>query len=269
MVVRSLLYNALFYVITLTMLIVFSPVLLGGRRSTMAIVRLWSRITMGLHRALTGIPHELRGFDRLPEGGAIVAVKHQSTWETIALLPHLHDPVFILKRELMWIPLFGWWAWVADMVPVTRGRGAEALQDMTRKAREAVAKGRQILIFPEGTRREAGAEPAYKFGVALLYRDLGVPLVPVALNAGCAWPRRSRIQRRGTIVAEVLEPIPPGLEARTAFTRLQQAIESATDRLLLESAARGDDLPPSAAARVEALKAGAGPRLTKELRRAS
>lgn len=264
MALRSAVYNLIFYVLTLTMMVVFSPVLLFGRHAEMHIVRLWSHVHMALHRRITGIRHEIRGLEKIPAGGCIVAMKHQSTWETMALIPLFPDPAFILKRELMWIPLFGWWAWRAKMIPVNRGKGAAALAEMTAKAREAVAEGRQIMIFPEGTRREAGAPPAYKFGVAHLYRDLQVPILPVALNSGVCWPRRSRVHRRGTIVAEILDPIPVGLEPREAFVRLQEATEGACDRLLLESADRGDDLPPSAAERVAELRAGAGGRITRE-----
>lgn len=264
MAFRSLVYNALFYVLTLAMMIVGAPLILFGRRAMMVWVRLWSHVTMTLHRRITGIGHEIRGLEKLPAGGAIVAMKHQSTWETIAMIPKLHDPAFIMKRELMWIPLFGWWAWRARMISVDRGKGAQALAGMTEQAKAAAAEGRQIAIFPEGTRREAGAPPAYKFGVAHLYRDLGVPLVPVALNSGSAWPRHSRTHRRGTIVAEVLDPIPPGLDPKDAFRRLQVAIESAGDRLLLEADGRGDDLPPSARVRVDELRAGAAVRVTEE-----
>lgn len=263
MAFRTFVYNLLFYTLTFAMMVVGAPVMLFGRKVEMRWVRLWSHVMMALHRAVTGIGHDIRGLEKLPKGGAIVAMKHQSTWETIAMVPLMEDPAFILKRELMWIPLFGWYAWAAKMIPVDRGKGVHALAAMTEKAREAVAEGRQIAIFPEGTRREAGAPPAYKYGVAHLYRDLGVPMVPVALNAGAAWPRRG-VHRKGTIVAEVLDPIPPGLDAKDAFRRLQEAVETACDRLLLESDARGDDLPKSARDRVADLKAGAGHRITAE-----
>ncbi|BBE73130.1 lysophospholipid acyltransferase family protein [Oharaeibacter diazotrophicus] len=262
MVFRTLVYNVVFYVSTLVMMIVGAPTMIPGRRTEMAFVRLWSRIQMALHRAIVGARHEIRGLERMPKTGCIVAMKHQSTWETIAMIPLLEDPAFILKRELMWIPFFGWWAARAKMIPVDRGRGRDALRAMTERAKKAVDEGRQIAIFPEGTRREAGAEPAYKFGVAVLYRDLDVPIVPVALNAGLVWPRRG-VHRRGTIVAEVLEPIPAGLDPKTAFLRLQLSIEEACDQLLLEAADRGDELSPTAARRVAELRAGAGTRITE------
>lgn len=256
MVLRSIVYNVVFLVLILSMMILLSPVLLFGQRAEMAIVRLWSRLSMWLHTAVTGVRHEYRHFDRLPPGGCIVAAKHQSTWETIALIPFFRHPAFILKRELIWLPFFGWWAWRAGMIPVDRGKGSQALIDMVAKARAATDAGREIVIFPEGTRREAGDEPRYKIGIAHLYRDLGVPVVPIALNSGVYWPRRSIVQRPGTIVAEMLEPIPPGLDPREMFRRLQEDLEAACDRLLVEAAEAGADLPPLAAARVAALRAG-------------
>lgn len=261
MVLRTFLFNALFYLVTATALIVCSPVVLTvlKPRQIMAIVTFWANTVMALHRLLIGARHEIRGLENIPKGGAIVAAKHQSTWETMALIPLLPDPTFILKRELMWLPLFGWWAARADMIPVDRGKGSRALADMTERAKEAVRGGRQIVIFPEGTRREAGAEPRYKIGVVHLYRDLGVPIVPVALNSGVVWPRRTKAQRRGTIVMEFLPPIPPGLDQKSALEALQGAIEGASDRLLLEAAAEGTRLRPEAEARVAALKAGAVP----------
>ena len=121
------------------------------------------------------------------------------------------------------------------MIPVDRGRGAQALADMTERARAALARGRQIVIFPEGTRRAPGAEPSYKYGIVHLYGETGMPCLPIALNSGLFWPRRSFLRYPGTIVAEILDPIPPGPRARTEFAaRLQQDIETATARLIAE-----------------------------------
>lgn len=257
MVARSLLFNALFYLLMIVMMVVCAPVMLFGRKASLRAIQVFSRISMAVHRATTGIRHDYRGFDRVPAGGSLVALKHQSTWETIALIARFDDPAFVLKRELMQIPFFGWWCRAAGMIPVDRDRGVSALHDMTRRAREALAEGRQVLIFPEGTRREAGAAPDYKLGTAHLYRDFKVPMVPVALNSGLFWPRRSMIHRPGTIVAEVLDPVPPDLEPREAFRRMRDGIEAACDRLLVEAETAGAELPPTAAARVAAIRAEA------------
>lgn len=254
MVLRTFVYNLVFYTWIALSMILAAPAFLIGRRAAMQVVRWWTRIAMGLHSVITGIRHEYRGFDRIPSGGVIIAAKHQSTWETLALVGHLEDPAFVLKRELTRIPLFGWWILKVGMIPVDRDGGMKALAAMARDCRAAVEAGRQVLIFPEGTRREAGAPPDYKPGLAFLYKDLKVPIVPVALNSGAAWPRHSRAHRRGTIVAEVLDPIPAGLDPREALQRTKDAIEAACDRLLLEADARGDDLPALARARVAELK---------------
>ncbi len=171
------------------------------------------------------------------KGPLIVAAKHQSTWETFALLRLFDDFTFIVKRELMWIPIFGWCMWKGRMIPVDRGAGSQALNDMTARAREEIRTGRQLIIFPEGTRRAPGAEPRYKFGVAHLYAEVGVPCVPVALNSGLFWPRRAFMRLPGTIVVEFLPPIPPGLDKQAFFARLQSDIETATARLIAEGQA--------------------------------
>jgi 1-acyl-sn-glycerol-3-phosphate acyltransferase len=254
MVLRSYLYSVLFFLVSAVMAIVLLPALLFGRDAALAVAKLWTRTLMALHRAVTGIGHEFRNFDQIPQG-AILAVKHQSTWETLALVPQLATPAFILKRELMWIPVFGWWLKAAGNIPIDRGNGAATLIAMNKRAAEALKDGRQIIIFPEGTRRPAGAPPDYKSGLGLIYKALNAPIVPIALNSGTAWPRKTRVQRAGTIVAEALEIIPPGLPPRQALKLVQERIETACDRLLLEADARGDDLPDSAKARVAVLRA--------------
>ena len=154
------------------------------------------------------------------------------------MLPLLDNPVFILKRELQWIPVFGWLTIKGRMVPVDRGGGSQALAAMIERARAELADNRQLIIFPEGTRRPAGAEPRYKIGVAHLYMAEGVPCVPIALNSGLFWPRRSLRRFPGTVVAEILDPIAPGLDKDTFFARLQNDIETATARLIAEGRAK-------------------------------
>jgi 1-acyl-sn-glycerol-3-phosphate acyltransferase len=170
--------------------------------------------------------------EKIPPGPLIVASKHQSSWETFALLTLFADPTFIVKRELMWIPWFGWYIWKARMIPVDRGAGTQALVLMTEKARVELQHDRQLVIFPEGTRRAIGAEPAYKFGVAHLYAEIGVPCLPVALNSGLAWPRRKFLRYPGTVRVEILDPIPPGIARGEFFQRLRSDIEQATARLV-------------------------------------
>jgi len=184
---------------------------------------------------VAGVKFEMRGRDKIPSGPLIVASKHQSTWETTALMPVFDNPLFILKRELQWIPVFGWLLIKGRMVPVNRGARSQALADMTERARIELSRGRQLIIFPEGTRRPAGAEPHYKYGVAHLYAAEGVPCLPVALNSGVFWPRHSLLLRPGTVVVEILDPILPGLDKDVFFKKLQDVIEAATARLIEEA----------------------------------
>lgn len=233
--VRSLVFNALFYLNTLVWLILALPTFVMPYRAIIWVAKTWGRSNLVLLRAVAGIDYEVRGREKIPRGAIIVASKHQSTWETFALLPLFDNPTFILKRELQWIPVFGWLTIKGRMVPVDRRRGAQALAAMTERARVELGQGRQLIIFPEGTRRPADAEPRYKYGVAQLYAAGGVPCVPVALNSGLYWPRRSMKLRPGKVVVEILDPIMPGLDKDAFFEKLRSEIETATARLITEA----------------------------------
>lgn len=233
---RSLLFNIAFYLNLLLWVTVFLPAFVLPRKQFF-VPRGWARSSLWLLKWIAGTRLELRGVERIPPGGLIVAAKHQSTWETFAMLAIFEDPAFIMKRELMWIPGFGWYAWKGGMVAINRSAGSAALVEMTRRAKTAVQEGRQIIIYPEGTRRPPGAAPTYKFGIAHLYTTLGVPCLPVALNSGLFWPRRTFLRRPGTIVVEFLEPIPAGLPRDEFFETMKSRIEIASDRLLAEGGA--------------------------------
>ena len=230
--VRSILFNILFYLNLFVYLIAAIPTFVLPYRVLVALAKSWGRTNLWLLRAVCGIHVEWIGLEKIPAGPLIVAAKHQSTWETFGLFTRFADPTFIVKRELMWIPWFGWCLWKARMIPVDRGAGTQALMLMTEKARTELKSNRQLVIFPEGTRRAVGAEPAYKFGVAHLYSEIGVPCLPVALNSGLAWPRRKFLRYPGTVRVEILDPIPPGLERDKFFQRLKKEIEEATARLV-------------------------------------
>ena len=223
---RSLLFNFLFYVTTTLYVVLGSPLLFAPRRWAMAVLK-----------TIVGTKLEVRGKERLPAGPCLVAAKHQSAWETFALIPLLRDPAYLMKRELFWIPFHGWFSHKFEMIPVDRDQGPTALRRMLREAKKRIADGREIIIFPEGTRRPPGAPPDYKTGIVLLYDTLGVPCVPLALNSGVFWPRRSLERRPGTIVVEFLDPIPPGLPKGEFIKRLIDAIETASARLLAEAKA--------------------------------
>lgn len=234
---RSLVFNVAFYLNLLLWMLVFLPSLALPRKVLLRAAQAWGASSVWLLKVLVGMRVEIRGRERIPPGGLLVAAKHQSLLETFALLPLFDDPAFILKRELLRIPLFGWLAWKAGMVPIDRKGGTQALSAMNRRARAEIAAGRQILIFPEGTRRPAGAPPAYKYGVAHLYRTSGVACLPVALNSGLFWPRRQFIRRPGTVIIEVLDPIPPGVPREAFLRELEHRIETASSRLFEEGLA--------------------------------
>jgi 1-acyl-sn-glycerol-3-phosphate acyltransferase len=232
LVLRSLLFNVAFYINIILWMIALLPTLVGPRRVFLGVVKAWARSSLWLMRAIVGTKVEIQGLEHIPQGGLLIAAKHQSFWETFTLFTLFEQPTYILKRELTWIPVFGWYLAKAGCVPIDRKAGSAALVEMNAKAREAVKQGRQIIIFPEGTRRPAGAPPAYKYGVAHLYENLGVPCVPVGLNSGLYWPRRSFLRRPGTIRIEILEPIAPGGSRDEFFQKVQAAIEGSSNRLL-------------------------------------
>lgn len=229
---RTVLFNLCFYVSTILYLFACLPVLLLPRSMLWRAVDSWVDTNLWFLRTICGITVEFTGTEHIPPGPLLVASKHQSTAETYALLKLFSDPVYVLKRELMWIPVFGWYCLKARMIPVNRGARAGVMAAMAKSARRATARGRQIIIFPEGTRQSPDATPRYKYGVAFLYGELGVPCLPVALNAGLYWPRRSWHMRPGVIRIEILEPIAPGLHPDAFLTRLQNELEPATARLV-------------------------------------
>jgi 1-acyl-sn-glycerol-3-phosphate acyltransferase len=201
----------------------------------MAALAIHGRFELWLLKVVCGIKLEVRGQEKLPQGGCLVAAKHQSAWETFGLIPLLRDPAVLMKRELFWIPFHGWFSHKFGMIPVDRDKGPAALRRVVREAKLRAAQGREIVIFPEGTRRAPGAAPDYKTGVVLLYEALKIPCVPLALNSGAFWPRRSLSLQPGTIVVEFLDPIPPGLSKAEFMERLIGSIETASARLLVEA----------------------------------
>lgn len=235
LLLRSIIFNIIFYLVMVAYLLAMIPTLVLPRRSVIVMAQHWAKTNLFLLRVICGIKVEWIGLEKIPRGPLICAAKHQSLWETFALLPLFDDPIFIIKRELLWIPFFGWFAWRGGMIPVDRGKGSKALTAMTERARDEIRSGRQLVIFPEGTRRAPGAEPAYKFGVAHLYGEVGVPVLPVALNSGLFWRRRSFLRYPGTVRVMLLDPIMPGALDKTAFFQtLQDEIEGATATLVAE-----------------------------------
>jgi 1-acyl-sn-glycerol-3-phosphate acyltransferase len=210
------------------------PFLLAPRRVTMGFGRFWASSVLSLLRVIVGLGHEIRGLERIPRDGCIIAMKHQSAWDALILPVVLGDPAVVVKRELLLLPFYGWYAARAGSIAIDRKAGAGALRRMLGKARPVAAAGRPIVIFPEGTRVAPGERRHYQPGVAALYQALGLPLVPAAVNSGLFWGRRSFVKRPGRIVLEFLDPIPPGRTRPRLMAELERRIETATAALLRE-----------------------------------
>ena len=230
--IRSLIFNILFYPNFLFWAIIALPTLVLPRAALLRVASWWAKTNILLMRIVCGIKVEFRGTEKIPQGPLLVASKHQSMWETISLLHFFEAPFFVLKRELKRIPIFGLFLIKADMIAIDRKAGGRALIAMMKRATEEVRRGRQFVIFPEGTRTAPGAPPDYKRGVVQIYADCGVPCLPVALNSGLFWPRRTFMRYPGTLVVEFLDPLPPNLPRDEFFNRLRTEIEEASDRLV-------------------------------------
>ncbi len=231
---RSLLFAVCFLAVSVPLAVLYSVALVFPRGVMMAAMRFWAGLVQFGLRAITGIRVEVRGLEHLPVGAALIAAKHQSLFDTIGPFAFLPDACFVLKKELLKIPFYGWHARKAHMIPLDRDGHTKALKDLVAAARNRLEETRQIIIYPEGTRREPGAPPDYKPGVAALYRDLGLPCTPMATNSGVHWGARGWPIKTGTIVFEFLPPIPSGLKRADFMRELQDRIETASSALLAE-----------------------------------
>lgn len=257
---RSAVFNVALYLSTIVQMVIWTPLyFLSPRKKAWFVPKFWARSSLWLMTVLVGARPRITGVENLPAGSFILAPKHQSFWDVLAFFPYLDDSLFILKRELRWIPFFGLYIMKQRMVPVDRGRKGKALRDAIALTRIEMKEGRQLIIYPEGTRRPPGAEPAYKWGIAEIYTELGLPVVPVAHQAGLFWPRRKFMRYPGTIHGRFLKPIEPGLSKEAFMARLIAETEAACDQILLETAAAPDcpPLPETARKRLEELR-GAG-----------
>lgn len=230
--IRSAIFNVVFYVAFVLLMIVGSPCLLVSRRASLMIVKIWARMSVAILSGVCGIRIEFRNLHLVPKGASIIASKHQSFLETFALITVLDDFSYILKKELTTIPLLGWYINATEQIGVDRSKKGGVIAQLQRTIRERLDDGRQVIIFPEGTRRPVGAPALYKPGISAFCAVAGVPCTPVALNSGLFWPRRSFLKRPGTVVVEFLPPIPPSLTKSEFMRALKNAIEPATDALV-------------------------------------
>jgi 1-acyl-sn-glycerol-3-phosphate acyltransferase len=231
LVIRSLLFSILFYGFFACSAVAAAVISIVSPKSLPPFARLWSRSWLSLYRVICGVTYEVRGMGNVPKGGCLLAMKHQSVWDTCALFAIFECPVYVLKSELMFIPFFGWALARLGCIPVKRGTGKSALDTMVRGTGIALAQNKQVVIFPEGTRTVVGQPASYKTGISHLYTALEVACIPVALNSGALWPRRKFLRPPGVIQVEILTPIPPGMDRKEMFELLVTTIEAASDRL--------------------------------------
>jgi len=235
--VRSIIYTIVFYIVTALYVVLGSWLLFGPRSWAMKGLELHGRTCVWLLRVICGTKLEVRGAENKPEGGYLVVSKHQSAWDSFGLVPLFKDPAIVLKDELKWIPFYGWFCVKFEHILVKREKASVALKAMIADAKQRISIGREVVIFPEGTRTVPGAPPDYKPGYVALYEALGVPAVPLALNTGLFWPRRSFMRYPGTMIVEFLPALPPGLPRAEFRRRVESALETATGRLIGEAAA--------------------------------
>ncbi|MGK9165526.1 1-acyl-sn-glycerol-3-phosphate acyltransferase [Inquilinus limosus] len=247
-ILRSALFNLLFFGWTTLCCFALLPSMLLPHRTMMAWIFVWLRSVHWLEKTILGIDYRVVGRENLPDGACIVAAKHQSAWETLKLHLLLPDPAIVLKSELLKVPVWGKYLLKTGMIPVDRGAGSRAIRDMIEHAKVRAAEGRPIAIFPQGTRTAPGTWRPYRIGVGALYEGLGVPVVPMALNSGVFWRRRAFRKRPGTITVEFLPPIPPGLSRDEMMVRLEEELETASERLVVAAGGPPTPRPTRAAA---------------------
>ena len=237
--VRQFLYGLWFYFSIGVWGVGGLPLGLSSRHGALKVMTSWCASQRWALRLICGVTVEIRGAERIPDGGCLIAMKHQSTFDVVAPFLFLPDPAFTPKDELRKAPIFGFYVVRSKMIMLDRAGGAKTMRLLLSESKAAVKDGRQVLIFPEGTRQPVGAPPDYKPGVAGLYRSIDAPCIPVALNTGLVWPGSRFPSKPGRIIFEILPAIEPGLDRETFLQRLQDAIEPATERLVAEARTSG------------------------------
>ncbi|MTI08821.1 lysophospholipid acyltransferase family protein [Curvivirga aplysinae] len=229
--IRSFLFLILFYVYMAMMCIIGLPFLLLPRKFMRHMAKFWLGGCLVLTKYVVGINYRVIGQENLPEGSVIIAAKHQSAWETLAMHYLNFDSAYVLKKELLSIPLFGRYLSKMNCVAVDRKAGASALKEMVTQSRIVLDNNRSLVIFPQGTRTAPGEDRPYHPGIAGLYTQNNTAVVPVALNSGQFWGRNAFKKVPGTITVEYLEPIEPGLPRREFMNLLKERIETANKRI--------------------------------------
>lgn len=232
---RSLVFNVALFSLTAFMCFLMIWALLLPREKMIWVVHLWLRQIVWLERNIAGISMRVIGQENIPQGASLIVAKHQSAWETFKLHLLFGDPAIVLKKELLYIPIWGWYLLRSGMIPIDRSVGTQALSVMMKAAYKARDAGRKIVIFPQGTRVPVGMDRPYKMGYFLLYRELNLPIVPMALNSGLLWGKNAFIKKPGVITVEFLPPIAPGLPREKVMDAVRTQLEAASNRLATEA----------------------------------
>ncbi len=228
---RTILFNLLFYPGSILYATIMLPCLITVRSTHWGIHR-WVYLYMWAMRVVLGLDYRVTLQQKLPQESAIYACKHQSAWETIALWVLVPNALFVMKKELYWLPVIGWWIWRAGNIGIDRSGGSSAIKTLIRESKDRMAKGYNLIIFPEGTRTAVGETKPYQAGVAALAKFLKCPVVPIALNSGLYWPRNSFSKNSGTIEMVMMPAIPAGITGTNLITQLQESIEAQSHALL-------------------------------------
>lgn len=240
-ILRSCLFQFFYYGFTTVFVCLYLPVMMLPVRISKVGIKFWASSIVNMASVLAGVRFEIEGGENLPAGPAIIASKHQSAWETIAFLSLFDIPAIVLKQELLSMPFIGWYMRKLGMIAIDRAGGIQALKRLLDLAKAAIAEGRVVLVFPEGSRAAPGSRLPYRAGVGAMYNALGVDVVPVALNTGLFWGRRRFLLTPGRITIRILPAIAPGLERRSFMAQLEDRIERASDTLLDQAGAIGCD----------------------------
>lgn len=226
--IRSVLFNLYYFTSCAVISIGLTPLVIFGRKTSYFCCRVWNINLIFAAKYIAGIDYEIIG--EIPNKPVIIASKHQSAWETAIFLKLLPKSVYVLKKELTYIPFFGWFMGFGGMIAVNRGGGASALKSLVKDSKTRLAEGYSVVIFPEGTRKEYGAAPDYKSGIAAIYNAADTEIVPVALDSGLYWPKKAFLKKAGRVKMEFLEPIKPGLKKKEFMTLLEDRIETAMNK---------------------------------------
>ena len=231
--IMSLLFVIQMYVSMVVMAIWFLPQVAVKRDRVFVTIHTYTRWVRWTASWMVGLKSEIRGTP--PTDEVIIAAKHQSFFDIILITNATPRPKFIMKKEILWTPIVGYVAKAMGCVPVDRGKRGQAIKKMVADVASGAVEPGQLIIFPQGTRVAAGAHRKYKIGTGVLYKETGQPVVPAATNVGVFWPRHGLLRKPGLAVVEFLDPIQPGLEMEDFMARMEQEVETHSDRLMEEA----------------------------------